>query len=326
MKIHWQRRDSHAICRPLKHRSLEEGNDMSLIIVGSLALDTIEAPAGSVAEVPGGSSSYCSLAASYFTHPKLVGIVGEDFPESVITLFEDHHIDLEGLVVAAGKTFRWGGRYAENFDTRDTLFTELNVFEDFNPELPGTYQEADYVLLANIHPGLQHHVLDQLKTKSFVVLDTMNLWIDTAHDELMKLMKRVDMLVINDEEALMLTQERHFGKAARKLQAMGPEWVIIKKGQHGAMLFHHDRIFNVPGLILDEVRDPTGAGDTFVGAMIGYLDQSRDHSFDNMKLAVVFGSVLASYCVEDFSVDGITYLEESDLEERYDEFVIVSQF
>ena len=299
---------------------------MSLIIVGSLALDTIEAPAGSVSEVPGGSSSYCSIAASYFTHPNIVGVVGTDFPEPVLTLFKDHHVNLEGLVIEEGKTFRWGGRYAENFDDRTTLFTELNVFESFNPTLPDTYKNSAHVLLANIHPGLQHHVLDQLEAESFVVLDTMNLWIDTALDELLTLINRVDMLVINDEEAYMLTQERHYGRAARKLQAMGPDWVVIKKGQHGALLFHGEQVFSVPGLILDEVKDPTGAGDTFVGALIGYLDQSMDHSFDNMKLAVVFGSVFASFCVEDFSVDGITYLDESDLEDRYDKFVIMSQF
>lgn len=299
---------------------------MSLVIVGSLALDTIEVPSGSVSEVPGGSTSYCSIAASYFTHPKIVGIVGSDFPDSVMTLFNDHHVNLDGLVIEDGKTFRWGGRYAENFDDRTTLFTELNVFENFNPTLPDTYKDASYVLLANIHPGLQHHVLDQLESKAFVVLDTMNLWIDIALEELLSLMKRVDMLVINDEEARMLTNERNYAKAAKKLQEMGPEWVVIKKGQHGALLFHEGRVFSVPGLVLDEVKDPTGAGDTFVGALTGYLAQSRDHSFDNMKLAVVFGSVLASFCVQDFSVDGITYLEESNLEERYDEFVIMSQF
>ncbi len=299
---------------------------MSLIIVGSLALDTIEAPTGSVSEVPGGSSTYCSIASSYFTHPNIVGVVGNDFPETVVTLFKDHQVNLEGLVVEEGKTFRWGGRYAENFDDRTTLFTELNVFESFNPVLPDVYKDAAYVLLANIHPGLQHHVLDQLEADSFVVLDTMNLWIDTALEDLLTLMKRVNMLVINDEEARMLTEERNYKKAAMKLHEMGPEWVVIKKGQHGALLFHEEQIFNVPGLVLDEVKDPTGAGDTFVGAIIGYLDQSKDHSFDNMKLAVVFGSVLASFCVQDFSVDGITYLEESDLEERYDEFVVMSQF
>ena len=299
---------------------------MSLIIVGSLALDTIEAPAGKVTEVPGGSSSYCSIAASYFTNPSIVGIVGEDFPEPVISLFKDHHIDLEGMEVAKGKTFQWGGRYAENFDDRTTLFTHLNVFESFNPTLPDSYKQASYVLLANIHPGLQHHVVDQLEAEAFIVLDTMNLWIDTALDDLLTLMKRIDMLVINDEEAHMLTGERNHAKAARKLQAMGPEWIVIKKGQHGALLFHQSRVFSVPGLVLDDVLDPTGAGDTFVGALIGYLAQSKDDSFDNMKLAVVFGSVLASFCVQDFSVDGITYLEESDLEARYDEFVIMSQF
>lgn len=299
---------------------------MSLIIVGSLALDTIEAPAGKVSDVPGGSCSYCSLAASYFTHPNIVGVVGDDFPESVITLFKDHRIDMEGMAVEKGQTFRWGGRYAENFDDRTTLFTHLNVFESFNPVLPPTYRSASYVLLANIHPGLQHHVLDQLESEAFVVLDTMNLWINTALEELKRLIGRVDMLVINDEEAQMLTSQRNYGKAAKKLQEMGPEWVIIKKGQHGALLFHEEQVFSVPALILDDVKDPTGAGDTFVGALTGYLDQSKDHSFDNMKLAVVFGSVMASFCVEDFSVEGITYLEESELEERYDEFVIMSQF
>ncbi len=299
---------------------------MSLVIVGSLALDTIEAPAGSVSDVPGGSTSYCSLAASYFTNPHIVGVVGEDFPDSVIALFKDHHINLEGLVVEPGKTFRWGGRYAKNLDDRTTLFTDLNVFETFDPILPETYRNASHVLLANIHPGLQHKVLDQLESEAFIVLDTMNLWIETAGDELMTLIKRVNMLVINDEEARMLTGERNYGKAAQKLKEMGPEWIVIKKGQHGALLFHENQVFTVPGLILDEVRDPTGAGDTFVGALIGYLTQSRDHSFDNIKLAVVFGSVLASFCVVDFSVDGITYLEKADLDERYDEFVIMSQF
>jgi sugar/nucleoside kinase (ribokinase family) len=299
---------------------------MSLIIVGSLALDTIETAAGSVTDVPGGSSSYCSIASSYFANPGIVGVVGEDFPESVITLFKDHRVDLTGLSTEPGKTFRWGGRYAENFDDRTTLFTELNVFESFNPTLPETYKDAGYVLLANIHPGLQHHVLDQMNSKPFVVLDTMNLWIDIALDDLLSLLKRVDMLVINDEEARMLTNERNYARAARKLQAMGPKWIVIKKGQHGALLFHESQVFSAPALVLDEVIDPTGAGDTFVGALIGYLAQSKDHTFDNMKLAVIFGSVLASFCVEDFSVDGITYLEESELEERYDAFVIMSQF
>ncbi len=299
---------------------------MSLVIVGSIALDTIETSTHSVSDVPGGSTTYCSLAASYFAKPHIVGVVGEDYPESVITLLKDHHVNLEGLVTEPGKTFRWGGRYAENFDNRTTLFTDLNVFETFNPALPDSYKKAEYVLLANIHPGLQHHVLDQLESKAFVVLDTMNLWIDIALDELKSLMQRINMLVINDEEALMLTGERNYGKAAAKLRDMGPEWVVIKKGQHGALLFHEDRIFAVPGLVLDEVLDPTGAGDSFVGALIGYLAQSKDLSFDNMKLALVFGSVLASYCVEDFSVEGITYLEEADLEERYDEFVIMNQF
>ena len=304
----------------------EEGDYMSLLIVGSLALDTIETPTGSVADVPGGSTTYCSLSASYFTTPHIVGVVGEDFPETVQTLFKYHHINLEGMSIEPGKTFRWGGRYAENFDDRITLFTELNVFEHFNPILPDVYKDASHVLLANIHPGLQHQVLDQLESEAFVVLDTMNLWIDIAREELISLIGRVNMLVINDEESRLLTGEQNYKKAAKKLKAMGPELIVIKKGQHGALLFHEEKVFTVPGLVLDQVTDPTGAGDSFVGALIGYLDQSKDHSFDNIKLAVVFGSVLASYCVEDFSVNGITYLEEHELEERYDEFVVMSQF
>ena len=299
---------------------------MSLVIVGSLALDTIEAPAGTRTDVPGGSSSYCALAASYFSTPHVVGVVGEDFPEGVLSLFKDHHIDLQGVETKPGKTFRWGGRYAANFDDRTTLFTELNVFENFQPILPESYRKPGYVLLANIHPALQHQVLDQLESKAFVVLDTMNLWINIAHEELLSLLKRVDMLVVNDEEARMLTRERNYGKAAKLLQAMGPEWVVIKKGQHGALLFYHERVFTVPALILDEVIDPTGAGDSFAGGLVGYLAQSKDHSFDNMKLAVVFGSVMASFCVQDFSVDALTYLSEDALEARYDEFVIMSQF
>ncbi|MCF7823447.1 MAG: bifunctional hydroxymethylpyrimidine kinase/phosphomethylpyrimidine kinase [Candidatus Marinimicrobia bacterium] len=297
-----------------------------MLIVGSLALDTIETSKGSVSEVPGGSTSYCSLAASYFSNPQIVGVVGEDFPDSVISLFEDHHIDLEGMQTVAGKTFRWGGRYAGNFDDRVTLFTELNVFETFKPRLPDNYKKASHVLLANIHPGLQHEVLNQLESEAFVILDTMNLWIETAHEDLISLMARVNMLVINEEESKMLTGKTNHKQAAAELRKMGPEWIIIKKGQHGALLFYEDRVFSVPGLILDEVIDPTGAGDTFVGALAGYLDQSQDHSFDNVKLAVVFGSVLASFCVQNFSVEGITYLKEEDLEERYDEFVVMSQF
>lgn len=299
---------------------------MSLLIVGSLALDTIETNKGSVTDVPGGSASYCALAASYFSKPHIVGVVGEDFPKSVTTLFKDHHIDLEGLKTIPGKTFRWGGRYAENFDIRETLFTELNVFENFAPLLPKAYKNASHVLLANIHPGLQNQVVDQLESEAFIILDTMNLWINTALAELISLLGRVNMLVVNDEESRLLTGEMDYKKAAKGLQKMGPEWIVIKKGQHGALLFHGDKIFSTPGLLLDEVIDPTGAGDTFVGALTGYLDQSKDHSFDNMKLAVVFGSVLASFCVEDYSVRGIAYLEEQDLEERYDEFVVLSQF
>ena len=299
---------------------------MSLLVLGSLALDTIETPTRSETEVPGGSASYASIAASYFANPYIIGITGTDFPQTLTTLFKDHHISLEGVEQAEGKTFRWGGRYSENFDERTTLFTDLNVFENYLPSVPQTFKDAATILLANIHPSLQLHVLDQLNGDGFVILDTMNLWINTAYDDLMAVMKRSHMLVINDEESLMLTGERNYGRAAAKLVKMGPQWIVIKREQHGALLFSKDQVFSIPALILDEVIDPTGAGDSFVGALAGYLDQNRDRSFDNMKLGVVFGTILASYCVEDISVDGITYLEEPDLEERYDELVLMSQF
>lgn len=299
---------------------------MSLLVLGSLALDTIETPTASASNVPGGSASYAALAASYFSHPYIVGVIGTDFPEDIITLFKDHQIFLEGMETEEGKTFAWGGQYSENFDERTTLFTDLNVFENYKPTIPDTFKDAATILLANIHPGLQLHLLDQLNGDGFVIMDTMNLWINTAYDELMEVIGRSDLLLVNDEESLMLTSERNYGKAAAKLMDMGPEWIVIKRGQHGALLFHKDQIFSVPALILDEVIDPTGAGDSFAGALAGYLDQSRDRSFDNMKLGIVFGTILASYCVENISVDGVTYLEESDIEERYDELIMMSQF
>jgi len=302
------------------------GEKMSLLVLGSLALDTIETPSRSVTEVPGGSASYAALSASYFANPYIIGNIGSDFPASISALFRDHQVHLEGVEVKEGKTFRWGGRYSENFDDRTTLFTHLNVFEDFKPTIPSAFKNASTILLANIHPGLQLEVLDQVKGDGLVILDTMNLWINTAHEDLMKVIGRSNILVINNEESLMLTGERQYIRAAAKLADMGPDWIIIKKGQHGAMMFHEGQVFTIPALALDEVSDPTGAGDSFVGALAGYLEQSRDRSFDNMKLGLVFGTILASYCVEDFSVDGITYLEEADLDDRYDELVTMSQF
>jgi sugar/nucleoside kinase (ribokinase family) len=302
------------------------GESMSLLVLGSLALDTIETPTQSVAEVPGGSATFAALSASYFTNPHIIGIIGSDFPSSVNTLLLDHQVRLEGVEVKEGKTLRWGGRYSENFDERITLFIHLNVFEDFSPTISPALEQAETILLANIHPGLQLQVLNQVKGGGFIILDTMNLWIDTAHEELMEVIGRADMLVINNEESFMLTGERQYARAAAKLADMGPDWIVIKKGQHGAMLFHEGQVFTVPALALDEVKDPTGAGDCFVGAMAGYLDQSQDRSFDNMKLGLVYGTILASFCVEDFSVHKITYLEKADLEKRYDELVLMSQF
>lgn len=300
---------------------------MNLIIVGSLALDTIEAPAGRVENEVGGSATYASLAASYFTKPGLVGIVGTDFPDEQKRAFEAHGIDLTGLQIAEGKTFRWGGRYSPHLDHRETLFTELNVFEKFSPELPPSFQSAQYVLLANIQPDLQHHVLDQISGNPFVAVDTMNLWINTALDSLKQLLHRTDLLIVNDEEAHMLTGETGYGAAARALQNMGPRWLVIKKGQHGALLFGpNEEVFSAPALVYSRVNDPTGAGDAFAGGMLGYLAQSGNSEFSTLRQAVIYGSVMSSFAIEDFSATGLLSLKRSALESRFAKFREISQF
>ena len=299
---------------------------MSLTLVGSIALDTVIAPAGKVEDVLGGTAVYASIAASHFIPPQVVGVIGDDFPGSGRELLLKHGVDLTGVQQEAGKTFRWGGEYAENFNDRTTLFTELNVFEHFKPELPHAYRQTDTLFLGNIHPALQSHVLDQTMGKPFVGMDTMNLWINTALEELKQLIKRVDLIMVNDEESLMLTGERHYGKAAKALMAMGPEWIIIKKGSHGALLFHKDRIFLAPGLILEEIIDPTGAGDSFGGGLMGALAAAGEINFETMRRAVIQGSVMASFCVEGFSVNAMSDLKQEDLEARYQQFVEFVKF
>jgi len=300
---------------------------MELVIVGSLALDTIEAPAGRVENEVGGSATYASLAASYFTKPGLVGIVGTDFPPEQKKAFEAHGINLAGMQIAEGKTFRWGGRYSPHLDQRETLFTELNVFEKFSPELPESFQSAPYVLLANIQPDLQHHVLDQIVGKPFVAVDTMNLWINTALESLKRLLHRTDLLIVNDEEAKMLTGETGYGASARALQNMGPRWLVIKKGQHGALLFGPDEaVFSAPALVYPRVTDPTGAGDAFAGGMLGYLAQTGDTGFATLRRAVIHGSVMSSFAIEDFSATGLLSLKSSALENRYAKFQEIANF
>ncbi len=295
-------------------------------MVGSTALDTIESPAGSVKDVLGGTAVYASIAASHFSSPGIIAVVGEDFPEEGRRTLSEHGVDLHGLQTAAGRTFRWGGRYAENFNDRVTLFTELNVFQDFAPRLPENYRQSDMLFLGNIHPALQQLVLEQMATKAFVALDTMNLWIDTALEELIGILPRVDLLLVNDEESRMLTGERHPGHAARKLQALGPRTIIIKEGSHGAWLFHRGKVFKVPALLLDDVKDPTGAGDSFAGGLLGYLDREGRRDFPTLRRALVYGSIMASFCVEGFSIDVLQQVTPEDIQVRFDEFVNLTRF
>ncbi len=301
---------------------------MGLLVVGSLGLDTVITPFDRVEEALGGSAVYISIAAGYFSGPVyLVGVVGEDFPKSYIALLENNDIDLEGLqIIEGGKTFRWSGKYHYDLNVRDTLFTELNVFENFNPVIPEKARKAKFVCLGNIDPGLQMKVLDQMENPKFVVCDTMNYWIEGKKDTLMELLPRVNVLIINDSEARLLAKEPNLIKAARNIRDMGPEILIIKKGEHGALLFTEDVIFSAPAYPLEMIYDPTGAGDTFAGGFIGYLHKTQDLSAENMKRAVIYGSAMASFCVEQFSTKGFDDLDYLRVQDRYREFLDLSRF
>ena len=300
---------------------------MGLLVVGSLALDSVETPFEKVDDALGGSATYISLAASYFAGPVyLVGTVGEDFPHKYVDLLAKHEIDLEGLKVEPGKTFRWGGKYHYDLNVRDTLFTELNVFEKFDPIIPDKFKKAQFICLGNIDPVLQIKVLDQMDNPRFVVCDTMNYWIEGRKDELLKLIKRVNVLIINDSEARLLAQEPNLIKAARMIREMGPEILIIKKGEHGALLFTGDTIFSAPAFPMESIFDPTGAGDTFAGGFTGYLHKTQDLSSENMKCAVIYGSAMASFCVEKFSTGGLEDLSYLRVQDRFREFLKLSHF
>ncbi len=301
---------------------------MSLLIVGSLAYDSIETPYEKVEDALGGSSSYISLASSYFTKPiEIVGVVGDDFKSEHLQLFRDKNIGLEGVqIINGGKTFRWGGKYHHDFNQRDTIYTDLNVFADFKPIIPEKCKDSEYVMLGNIDPSLQLSVLDQVRETKFVVCDTMNLWIDIKKNELLEVMKRIDVIIVNDSEAKLLTSEPNIIKSAKLIKELGPQIVIIKKGEHGALLFFEDKIFSVPALPMEVVFDPTGAGDTFAGGFIGYLHRTKVHSFENLKRAVVYGSSLASFCVEQFSTRGIENLSSEKIQERFNQFVELARF
>lgn len=300
---------------------------MSLLVVGSLALDTVATPFDKISDALGGSATYISLAASYFSGPVcLVGIVGDDFPQNYIKLLEEHNVDTDGLQVVKGKTFRWSGKYHYDLNVRDTLLTELNVFEKFDPLIPEKFRRSRFVCLGNIDPSLQLKVLNQMANPHFVVCDTMNYWIEGKKDELLEVLKRVNVLIINDSEARLLAHEPNLIKAARLIKEMGPEILIIKKGEHGALLFMEEIVFSTPAYPLEMIYDPTGAGDTFAGGFIGYLHKTNDLSLESVKSAVVFGSTLASFCVEKFSVNGLLGLNYLRIHDRYREFYNLTRF
>ena len=302
---------------------------MSVLIVGSIALDTVKTPIEEHADLLGGSASYAAVGASFFTPVNLVGVVGDDFPKAHIDYFQSRQIDLEGLQIVPGKTFRWSGEYMWDLNTRETRSVELNVFERFNPALPPSYQSSPYVLLANIGPNLQNHVLDQMQRPRFVIADTMDLWINIALEELRRLISRVDMLILNDSEARQLTAKTSLIKAAAEIRSRGPAYVVIKKGEHGALLFGpNGQFFSCGAYPLEDIHDPTGAGDTFVGGLAGYL-AAQNHekvTFEELRKAVVLGSVLASFNVESFSLERLRALTQKDIDERYQSFRLMSQF
>jgi sugar/nucleoside kinase (ribokinase family) len=302
---------------------------MSLLVVGSVAFDAIETPFGKTDKIVGGAASYISLCSSYFTKSvNLVAVVGDDFPNEFISHLNKNGVNTDGLQVKAGeKSFFWSGKYHNDMNSRDTLVTELNVLADFDPIIPASYQNCEFLMLGNLTPKIQQTVIERLTNRpKLIVMDTMNFWMEIAMDDLKETLKMVDVLTINDEEARQLSGEYSLVKAAAKIQTMGPKYLIIKKGEHGALLFHGKEMFYAPALPLEEVFDPTGAGDTFAGGFIGYLAKTGDLSFDNMKNAVIFGSAMASFCVERFGTERLVNLSEIELNARIAEFKKLSNF
>jgi sugar/nucleoside kinase (ribokinase family) len=302
---------------------------MSLLVIGSVAFDAIETPFGKTDKIVGGAATYASLAASYFCNKvKIVAVVGDDFPQSEIDDFGKHHIDTEGLQVKKGeKSFFWSGKYHNDMNSRDTLITELNVLGTFDPIIPNAYQDCEFLMLGNLSPQVQQTVIQRLKHRpKLIVMDTMNFWMDIALSDLLDTIKLIDVLTINDAEARQLSGEYSLVKAAQKILTMGPKYLIIKKGEHGALLFGEGKIFSAPALPLEEVFDPTGAGDTFAGGFIGYMAKVGTVSFNNMKNAIIYGSALASFCVEKFGTEKIKHLDEKEIAARVQQFVSLSLF
>ena len=302
---------------------------MSLLVIGSVAFDAIETPFGKTDKIVGGAATYASLAASYFCDSvKIVGVVGDDFPQSEIDNFNQHHIDTEGLQVKIGeKSFFWSGKYHNDMNSRDTLVTELNVLGTFDPIIPESYQDSEFLLLGNLSPQVQQTVIQRLRTRPrLIVLDTMNFWMDVALEELLETIKKVDVLTINDAEARQLSGEYSLAKAAQRILELGPKYLIIKNGEHGALLFGEGKLFSAPALPLEEVFDPTGAGDTFAGGFVGYLAKVGTINFNNLKNAIIYGSALASFCVEKFGPEKLKHLTQAEIAERVQQFVSLSKF
>ncbi|HRH12567.1 MAG TPA: PfkB family carbohydrate kinase [Bacteroidia bacterium] len=302
---------------------------MSLLVVGTVAFDAIETPFGKTDKIVGGAASYISLAASYFHKDiQLVSVIGDDFPNEFLNTLKSQGVKLDGLEIKKGeKSFFWSGKYHNDLNSRDTLDTQLNVLADFKPVVPESYKQADFLMLGNLAPAVQQSVIKQLtKRPKLIVLDTMNFWMDIALDELLKTIAMIDVLTINDSEARQLSGEYSLVKAAQKILKMGPKVLVIKKGEHGALLFNNEEVFFAPPLPLEDVYDPTGAGDSFAGGFIGYLAKTKDISFDNMKRAIIFGSAMASFTVERFGTERLIGLAQSDVDERVQEFVDLVQF
>lgn len=299
---------------------------MGILVIGSVALDSVKTPFGQVEEALGGSATYFSVASSYFTDVSVVAVVGEDFPREHISFLKTKKIDLKGLQQMPGKTFRWAGHYDYDLNTAHTLKTELNVFETFNPELPEEYRDAEVVFLANIDPVLQKKVVEQIRAPRLIAADTMNYWIENRRQELIETLKLVDILTINEAEVRQLAGEPNLVKASRKIISMGPKTLIIKRGEYGVLMFNGNSRFAAPAYPLEYVFDPTGAGDTFAGGFMGYLASIRDFNDSNLRKALVLGSVMASFTVEDFSLGGIRSLGYAEIEKRFREFKKLSQF
>ncbi len=300
-----------------------------LLIVGTVAFDAIETPFGKTDKILGGAATYISLAASHFdVQSGIVSVVGGDFPKDFLQSLNDRDIDTTGIeIVEDGKTFFWSGKYHNDLNSRDTLITELNVLADFQPKVPANFKDTDFLMLGNLHPGVQMSVIKQIPNRpKLVALDTMNFWMDNSLDELLEVIAKVDVITINDEEARQLSGEYSLVKAAKVIHKMGPEYVVVKKGEHGALLFHNGNAFFAPALPLEEVFDPTGAGDTFAGGFIGFLASTRDISFENMKRAVISGSNLASFCVEKFGTERMLSLTSKEIKDRLKQFKELTQF